>query len=106
MVNLLEEIRGFLKLNGKEIKDIIWVRNKDVSIPLENFLEVAKNTNYSYSLAPDLKIVGKDFIMIRNQDSCCEWWEFYSQVKPTRSCTVKTLLGGCINYCISISKEN
>lgn len=80
-MNLYNETIEKLDKNGKNVDDIIWVGCDDFSIPLDNFLEVSKRTDYdngygSPEIATDLKIVGNDFIMVRNEYDGSEWWDF------------------------------
>lgn len=101
MENLYEETINSLKENNKSIDDILWIGCDEFSIPIENFIEVSKRTVY-YSgyghpeVASDLKIVGNDFLMIRNEYDGSEWWDFisYSHNKPTTQFTVDKLAGG------------
>lgn len=99
MKNLFEETVAVLNKNGKSINDIIAVQGDDFAISVDNFVEVAKNTNY-YSgyghqeVACDLAIIGNGWWLERREYDGAEWWKFCSTpVVKTNIETVKTLSG-------------
>lgn len=87
MTNLLEETEYILNKNNKELSDILWVGGDDFEIDLQNFLDIAAETNYdagfgAQKVATDLMIIGKDFWMKRCEYDGSEWWEFYTMPEP------------------------
>jgi hypothetical protein len=92
MINLLTETLEVLTKNGKSEKDIIWLGCDDFQITWENFKEVAAKADYdngygSSQVAPNLKIVGNGFVMIRGEYDGSEWWDYYG----TSETPIKTL---------------
>lgn len=82
MTNLLEETISDLKLEGKQISDIIWIGSYDGSliVPLSEF-ESVFNIEYddgfgAQEIASDLVIVGKDWWMERHEYDGAESWRF------------------------------
>ena len=93
MTNLYDETINSLKSEGKSMDDIVWVGCDDFAILLEDFIEVAKQTDYDDTfgcqhIATDLKIVGKDFVMLRKEYDGAEWWEYISFIHPIPSKTM------------------
>ena len=81
-----EETIAVLKGNGKTFDDVEWIGGDDFEITKENFRNI---THFCYDrgygcqdVANDLKLVGKDFIMIRWEYDGSEGWE-YIKTKPT-----------------------
>lgn len=103
-MNLFEETIKELKEHGKTIDDIRWVGCKDYSIFFEDFIELARNTNYDDGYgAPqvciDLLVVGKDFWLERHEYDGSEWWEYKSiPVLPFRVNIVKRLVAKGIGW--------
>lgn len=88
MTNLFVETEGFLRQYYKSIKDIEFITCNDYDISLENFLEIAKKTEYDagyggQEILSDLKIVGKDWWLERHEYDGSEWWEY--KEKPQRT---------------------
>ncbi len=82
MRNLWEETIEKLKNNGKTFEDVIAVYGTDFLITKENFEKVAKETDYDagyggQEIARDLKILGVDFLMTRNEYDGSEWWDYF-----------------------------
>ena len=81
-----EETIDVLKDNGKTFDDVEWIGGDDFEISKENFERISNFTyddGYgSQEVANDLKLVGKDFIMIRWEYDGSEGWE-YIKIKPT-----------------------
>ena len=80
MRNLVEETISFLKKHGKKWSDVVGVCGNDFQITKEQFLELAdKRYDSGYGgneVALDLKVVGKDFWLERNEYDGAEWWEY------------------------------
>ena len=88
-MNLKTETIKVLEKHGKTLDDIVSVCGIDFNIPLENFLRYA-DTEYDsgyggQEVASDLKIIGKDFIMIRREYDGSESWRFLSTIPPGRT---------------------
>ena len=75
-------------------------------LPANKWLEVSdaygylydEKTNYdegwgSQEISEDLKIIGKDFIIVRNEYDGSEWWDFISLIKPHNSVWTNTFFG-------------
>lgn len=78
-MNLWEETIEKLQENGYIFDDVIAIYGEDFQITKENFEEIAKETDYNdgygcQEIAKDLTILGKDFIMIRENYDGAEWW--------------------------------
>jgi len=89
MENLFEELVECLNDNGYELSDIECVYGSHFQIPLDNFIEVAKNTRYDsgyggQEVASDLCIKGKDFLITRGEYDGSEWFEFHSLKVPVQ----------------------
>lgn len=81
MTNLWEETIDVLKEWGSTFEDVIAIYGKDFKITKENFKEVAQKTEYyagygSPAVAMDLTILGKNFIMKREEYDGAENWEY------------------------------
>lgn len=80
MFSIYESIIGCLEAHGKSIEDIEWVGSNDFSIPLDNFLKLAKTTEeneWEDDVPSDLVIVGNDFWIERQYESDASvyaWW--------------------------------
>lgn len=73
MKNLYDELIEILAVYGKTTKDITHVCGASFQIPVDEFLTLAKNTFYERiseqaEIAMDLKIIGQDFVVTREQD--------------------------------------
>ena len=82
MTNLWEETIEKLESNGKTFEDVIVIYGDDFLITKENFEEVAKKTNYDagyggQEIASDLKMLGADFLMTRNEYDGSELWDYF-----------------------------
>ena len=80
MKNLLEETIDILKRNGKTENDVIYCCGDSFKFTWENFKNIS-NVNYddgygSPEVARDLKVVGDNFWLERNEYDGSEWWEF------------------------------
>lgn len=81
MTNLWKETIDVLKEWGSTFEDVIAIYGNDFKITKENFKEVAQKTEY-YSgygapkVAIDLKILGRNFIMIREEYDGAENWQY------------------------------
>lgn len=97
IVNLYEETVRILGYNNLSIEDIEWVGTTEYTIPLEQFVKLAKETNYNQGygaqeVATDLIIVGKDWYMDRKEYDGAEWWDFNKKpIKPNTTMNVNTL---------------
>ncbi len=96
MISLFETLEETLQNHNKNLSDIEWVGSKDLEIPLENFIELAKKTDDSYSkmIPPfDLMVVGKDFVITReisdHEDN--EFWLYINTKKPKNIKQLETL---------------
>lgn len=81
MTNLYKETVEKLAEYDRTIDDIIFVYGEDFRITVDNFIDVAKNTEYNdgfgwAEVAQDLTILGNDFIMYREEYDGSEWWTF------------------------------
>lgn len=80
-MNLFKETVEALEKNGKTINDIVAIQCNDFRIDIDNFIEVAKATNYdkgygSQEVACDLVIIGDGWWMERAEYDGAEWWKF------------------------------
>ena len=96
MTNLYDETVKVLAINGKKLKDIAFVSGNGHSIPLDNFVEVAKACNYDsgYGQAEiplDLKIVGRHWWLERHEYDGSEWWEY--RTPPVSPDSVRRIAG-------------
>lgn len=111
MANLYDETINMLKINGKSLEDIKSVQCDDFAITLENFIEVAKNTDYdggygAQEVAIDLKIIGEDWWMERREYDGAEWWEFRKAPEINKEIKqVKKLAGGYWQTLKGINEE-
>ena len=78
--NLRKETIAVLKEHGKKWSDVVGVCGNDFQITKEQFLELAdKRYDSGYGgneVALDLKVVGKDFWLERNEYDGAEWGEY------------------------------
>lgn len=97
MINLLEETCLKLEKHGKSLEDIVWVGCWDFEIDKDNFIELAKTTNYdpgygAQEVAEDLIIVGDDWWMERWEYDGSEGWKFNRiPLRPERNLKVFAL---------------
>ena len=81
-----EETIGALKSEGKTFDDVEWIGGDEFEISKENFKRISHFTyddGYGcQDVARDIKLVGKDFIMIRWEYDGSEGWQ-YIKTKPT-----------------------
>ena len=100
MQNLYKEIVDILKDHNKTINDIkfismdiseSWTESNIVNIDINNFLSIAKTTNYDdgyggTEIPEDLKIVGDNWWLERHEYDGSEWFEFKTLPnKPTKT---------------------
>ena len=93
-MNLYAETIDKLKEKGKTNLDVLWIGCKDFKI--DNFWDIAKHTKYDngfggQEIAPDLVIVGKDFIMSRKEYDGSEGWIFNITEEPKETKSIKFL---------------
>lgn len=88
MANLLKETVSALAENGKTISDIVAVQGDDFGISIDEFIQLASETNYrkcygTQEVAEDLIIIGKDWWLERVEYNGSEWWKFrqFPQIK-------------------------
>ena len=81
-----EETIDALKDIGKTFDDVEWIGGDDFEISKENFERIS---NFIYDdgygeqeVAEDIKLVGKDFMLIRWEYDGSEGWQ-YIKTKPT-----------------------
>ena len=97
--NLWEETISILNDNDKTWKDVMFVCGDAFTIPLSNFEELAKKTNYDNGfgrqiIASDLKVVGENFFLERREYDGSEWWEYKIMPSmPIKVVTIKSLTG-------------
>ena len=94
MVNLLEETKNILRENGKSLNDIRFVYTEDgCFVPIngcKKFLDVWYDSGYGGNeIRMDLKLVGVDFWLERQEYDGAEWWEFKSLPKFNKNARVK-----------------
>lgn len=86
MANFWEETIDALKDNEKTYDDVEWIGGNEFEISKENFKRISNfiyDDGYgSQEVAEDIKLVGKDFIMIRWEYDGSEGWQ-YIKTKPT-----------------------
>lgn len=95
-MTLIETLTKILSENGKSLADIQWVGCKAFSLPVENFLELARKIPdcWGANIAIDLMVVGKDFWVERDFLHSEEIWIFRKYPdKPKVEYTLKTLTG-------------
>jgi hypothetical protein len=93
MKNLLKETNQFFERNGLNWEDVEWIENEGMEIPIEKFKEVASHTYYdsgcgSQVISPSLHIVGKHWVMFREEYDGAEWWRIVKTIRPTRECKI------------------
>ena len=99
IVNLYEETMIVLKEKGKSLNDIKFIKGDDFDITVDNFIEVAKKTDYddgygAAEVAVDLKIVGEDWFLQRREYDGSEWWEYITIPNRTNKIVnIKNLAG-------------
>lgn len=98
-MNLYKETEAKLRENGKSIADIIAVQGNDFGITVEDFIELAKNTDYDdgyggQEVASDLLVIGKNWWLERAEYDGSEWWEFKKFPKIKKNIqTIRALTG-------------
>ena len=95
-MNLKQETLKCLREHNRSENDIVCVCGDDFKITWENFINVANNADYDsgyggQEVAEDLKIIGKDFIMVRDKYDGAEWWRFINTTPPEQNATVFSL---------------
>lgn len=99
-MNLYTELVEKLKEYGKTVDDIEFVCGEDFYVDIQEFLKLAKRTNYdsgfgAQEIACDLMVVGKDWWLERHEYDGSEWFEFKQMpVKPNESKPIRTLCSG------------
>ena len=81
MTNLWQETIEVLEEYRSTFEDVIAIYGDDFQITKENFKEVAQKTEYdsgygAQKVAKDLKILGTDFIMVREEYDGAENWQY------------------------------
>ena len=102
-MNLYEETVRKLRENGKTIADIIAVQGGDFGITVEDFIELAKNTDYDdgyggQEVASDLLVIGKNWWLERAEYDGSEWWEFKKYPKIKKNIQAVSALAGWDGY--------
>lgn len=64
-ISLWQETMEFLKEWGRTFEDVIAIFGVGLQITKENFKEIAQKTNKDLNIAGDLIILGRDFIIKR-----------------------------------------
>lgn len=98
-INLLRELESELECHEKTLADIKWIAVNKGRIKIEEFLELAKNTNYSeggweQKILPDLIIVGEGWYISRFYDEECDVEGFEFHEIPTEYIKIKSLICG------------
>lgn len=91
MTNLYKETIECLLENRKTIKDITFAMIFGTRIPVANFIEIAKRTNYDAGyggteVEESLVIGGEDFWLERHEYDGREWWEYKTMPKYGVKC--------------------
>lgn len=89
MSNLYDETLKVLKEHGKKITDIVAVQGDDFGVSVEQFINIAKDTNYDdgyggQEVANDLLVIGESWWLERAEYDGAEWWEFKELPKIKR----------------------
>lgn len=102
MVNLWEETIEVLEEHGRTWEDVQIIYGEDFQITKDNFENVAKITRYdngygSQKIASDLVMIGRGFVMSRNEYDGAECWNFLHTgfEIPKEFKEVTRLGGGC-----------
>lgn len=86
-MNLWEETNDALEQNGYTWNDIVYIGSYELAIPIDNFVEIAKKTDYdsgygAAEIAEDLMIIMNDDCWYdRGEYDGSEWWEYHSPVQ-------------------------
>ena len=103
--NLLEETRQLLEDNGQSLDDIEAVFGEDFQIPVAEFVELAKATNYDAGygapeVATDLIILLKDGSWYsRDEYDGSEWWQHNRRPSPPEEVRhVARLTAKCVGW--------
>lgn len=104
MTNLYEETKELLEKEGSSIDQITKVCGDHFQIPVDNFLELAKATDYdsghgSQKIADDLRVYfikdGFETYMYRSEYDGGEWWDCSKIFNvPDKIVEVKSIGGG------------
>lgn len=92
MTNLFDETEKVLSNLSYTWEDIDWIGGRDFEISIENFREIARDTDYdsgygSQKVASDLVIIMKDATWFeRNEYDGAEHW-VYVYIPPRPACT-------------------
>ena len=85
-MNLKQETLDILAEHGKNISNIKGILGNSFQIPVDNFLNISDidydNGYGRVEVARDLKIIGDDFVMIRQSYDGAECWCFISTRLP------------------------
>lgn len=88
-MNLYKEVIEELKDHDKTVQDIVFVAGDNKLIPVDEFMEYARNFNYNAGFGSEyvnlsLIIVGDNWWLERHEYNGAEWFEFKTiPVKPT-----------------------
>ena len=102
MSNLYIETMEKLRLYGKSVNDIVAIQGYEFAIDINEFLALAKNTNYDDSfgvvhIATDLVIIGEDWWMERVEYDGAENWAFRQRPKIRTEVRSVSSLGGDVH---------
>lgn len=111
-MNLREETLNCLERHGKSSQDVVAVCGLEFSIPWDNFISLA-DTDYDNGfggeeVACDLKIIGKDFVMVRRGYDGSEWWCYIGTIPPEKTENVCCLTRGqsqCLRQSVIQKKQ-
>ena len=99
MSNLYIETMEKLRVYNKTVNDIVAIQGYDFAIDVNEFLALAKDTNYDDSfgvphIATDLVIIGEDWWMERVEYDGAENWAFRRRPKIRTEVREVSSLGG------------
>lgn len=90
MTNFCEETVGKLNYYNYNIEDIAWIGNRYITVPINEFFDAARRTNYysgygSAEMPIDLLIVMKDGSYFeRSEYDGSEWWRYVPIIEKPR----------------------
>lgn len=81
-MNLLEETKNDIELEGHTVDDVIWVGSKDGTLAI-TWAQFEQLANFEYDdgfgseeIAKDLVVVGDNWWLERHDYDGSEWWEY------------------------------
>jgi len=90
MANLYKETISILEKYGKTFTDVRYIQNSESQITKDNFIQVAKHTNYRMGgfvkIPLNLVIVGENWWLERHAFDGSEWWEYKERPIKINKC--------------------